>query len=141
MTEEQLLAAFPGSTRLVGDAALPYTKFGFAPISVPEVKIAGTLFKPHFRFDPVSGLRQVLLSPESDVTEIDFQSLEGALVEKYGAPWKTKSASATSNSQHSQWSFPSTTIVVELTVIHLDDSVPSVFILTLSYKRHLDSPL
>jgi hypothetical protein len=140
MTEQQILDAFPTAVRLTGAAAERYTKFGHAPISIPDVEVAGIVLTVHLVTDPKTGLRMVLLSPANPgaTTAQDFQTIEALLVQKYGQPWNR----TVEDTAESQWSLASTIIKLESIGVRLPGARRiSAFFLSLTYEPRQESPL
>jgi hypothetical protein len=140
MTEDEILAAFPNAVRLTGAAAERCTKYGHAPVSIPDVDVAGIILSVHLVIDPKTGLRMVLLSPANPgaTTAQDFQTIEALLVQKYGRPWNRM----TDDTAKSQWSLPSTIIELESIGIRLPGARRiSAFFLSLTYEPRQESPL
>ncbi|HTX34337.1 MAG TPA: hypothetical protein VME43_04920 [Bryobacteraceae bacterium] len=124
MTDDQVLAAFPGQA-----ARLDPPELNGARVSIKSIELSGAEFRVYFIPDAAGHLRAVILNAVKPTGAL-FQSLENLLVAKYGRPWKTDEA----GDSGVQWSFPTT--VITLTRVQVPNFGTQ--FLSLAYKLKVD---
>jgi hypothetical protein len=88
MTEEEVLAAFPGEARRLPKPVV-FSEQATATLEIPSVDVAGKPYNVTFQFSPATRkLVHIQLKHESDTAPISvmFDELRTRLIEKYGQP-------------------------------------------------------
>lgn len=114
MMEPEVLAAVPQAERNDGPDARAALGGALATVVVREIQVVGTPMQILFWFR-TGRLQRVLFQPRrgEDPTADEYCRIERALVQKYGRPWRN----AGGETRTSQWTFATTSIVLELSEI------------------------